>query len=542
MINFLRRLFYGKDRVDHPAVPSMPWDARPSILDFIRSNIVTGRPGLCDEGYELPDEERSSHGKKIRWAPGALDGVATHHMASSEKEAEICQMVRLVLAYSQQPTALAKAAIYQYVISEQIVAIIDPVIEALIEEKNINHERLYELAHSFATESPDREPVKFGIAILGLFRRQSNEDLFQTLARHDEFTLFCAVAAENLPERREEALWQMARNVEGWGRIHVVEHLASFVTNPEIKRWLLREGYRNSVMNEYLAATCARAGNLLAALSEDQVDRDLLTGAGEIITALIAGGPAESLDEYEEGRPVLVAYLSHMDSAAETLNDFLCINAIKGYLDEDALRWQKRFDAGWDAKIREHIRSQCDDILTRPGWQRLVRSSLNSEDDTEFYSANAAASALGIDTWDIHWQRLQEKPLESGRWYEVASRCNEDRINMIIELAENRIDFARISTGAADELGLGSEFEPHRCLDYLLQELRRFPGRGEVIIRSALKSPVTRNRNLAIAAFESWSVTQRGNELRNALANAFACEPNESVRERLRKVLEDQPC
>ncbi len=61
--------------------------------------------------------------------------------------------------------------------------------------------------------------------------------------------------------------------------------------NPVIKRWLLREGFRNSVMYEYLAATCARAGGLLAALGDDDVDRELLTGAGEILQALIAGRP-----------------------------------------------------------------------------------------------------------------------------------------------------------------------------------------------------------------------------------------------------------
>ena len=125
-------------------------------------------------------------------------------------------------------------------------------------EKGINHERLYELSHSFVTESPDREPVKFGIAILGLFRQPADQELFQTLGRHDEFTLFCAVAIANSSEDHDESLWTLARNVNGWGRIHVVERLAR-TENPAIKNWLLREGFRNSVMYEYLAATCQAA-------------------------------------------------------------------------------------------------------------------------------------------------------------------------------------------------------------------------------------------------------------------------------------------
>ena len=106
-------------------------------------------------------------------------------------------------------------------------------------------------------------------------------------------------------------------------------------------------------MYEYLAATCARAGGLLAALSEDRVDRELLTAAGEIIQALIVGGPAEGIDDYEDARPVIESYLGHMASSAETIEDFLHVNSIKGYLDEDDSRWAGRYDAGWTSRMPE---------------------------------------------------------------------------------------------------------------------------------------------------------------------------------------------
>ncbi len=262
----------------------------------------------------------------------------THHMGTGENEATVRKSVELVLAYSRQPTANNKAAVYQHVITAHVVAIIDPVIEGLLNENSIGHDRLYELARSFVTEAPDREPVKFGVALLGLFRQPADMDLFQTLGRHDEFTLFCAVAITNSSEDHDEALWTSARNVTGWGRIHVVERLARTM-NPAIKRWLLREGFRNSIMCEYRATTCARAGGLLAALSEDRVDRELLTAAGEIIQALIVGGPAEGIDDYEDACPVIESYLGHMASSTETIQDFLHVNSIKGYLDEDDSRW-----------------------------------------------------------------------------------------------------------------------------------------------------------------------------------------------------------
>ena len=539
-MGWLSRLFGGKSDEDAHEPPSMPWDRRPSILEHVRSHVATDGPGLAEGGDTLPDEERIAQGSKIRWAAGAMDGVATHHMGTGENDETVRRTVGLVLAYSRQPTAANKAAVYRHVLAEQVISIIDSVIEALVSEPDIGHDRLYELARSFVTEAPDREPVKFGIAILGLFRQPEDLELFQPLGRHDEFTLFCAVALANASEDPDVALWTLARNVSGWGRIHVVERLAQ-TTDPEIKRWLLREGFRNSVMDEYLAGTCARAGGLLAALSEDRADRELLTAAGEIIQALIAGGPAEGIDDYEDARPVIESYLGHMASSAEMVEDFLHVHAIKRYLDEDNSRWMSRYDAGWSAEVRDRLRSACEAILGRPEWADRVQTKLDSEDELEFAHADQAARALGIDTWDLHWGRLQQKPADPARWYHVMALCGEARIGEVVGFAEANLDLAGIATGAADVLGLGRGFEQPSCLDYVLQELRRFPGEGVALIEAGLKSPVVRNRNMAVAALAAWSRGGWPGGLASLLAQAAGCEPDEGVRERMRKALRGEP-
>ena len=536
-MSLFSRLFGGKEDDGGHEPPSMPWDRGPSILEFVRSHLVAGKPGVSESGYTLPDEESISQGSKFRWAAGAMDGVMTHHMGTDKSDETVRKTVELVLAYSRQPTAKNKAAVYQHVIAEHVVSIIDPVIEALVNENGIGHDRLYELARSFVMESPDREPIKMGIAILGLFRQPADQELFQMLGRHDEFTLFCAVAIANASEDHDEALWTLARNVTGWGRIHVVERLAQ-TTNPAIKNWLLREGFRNSVMYEYLAATCARAGGLLAALCEDRVDRELLTAAGEIIQALIAGGPAEGIDGYEDARPVIESYLGHMASSAEIVEDFLHLNSIKGYLDEDDSRSAGRFDAGWSTECRDTLRLLCVSILGRPEWADRIQAKLSSEDESEFAHGDQAAKAIGIDTWDIHWRRLQHKPADPGRWYHVMALCDEDRIGKVIESADTNLDLAGIATGAADELGLGPGFEQHSCLDYVLQELRRFPGRGATLIEAGLRSPVVRNRNMAVAALAGWSRGIWGSDLEKSLERAARCEPNEGVRERMQQALQ----
>jgi len=74
---------------------------------------------------------------------------------------------------------------------------------------------------------------------------------------------------------------------------------------------MLREGYSNSVMVEYTAYSCATAGRLRAALEQPSVDVALLAGAGDIIVALIAGGPAENIDDYADAAVVVERYLHH---------------------------------------------------------------------------------------------------------------------------------------------------------------------------------------------------------------------------------------
>src|SRR5712691_327579 len=113
--------------------------------------------------------------------------------------------------------------------------------------------------------------------------------LLETLALNDEFTLFAALALARVVDDPGQALWDIAKRVHGWGRIQVVERLSG-THNPEIQAWMLREGFRNQVMDGYLAGICARTGNLHRALGSSRIDRQLLDGAAGIIRALIEGG------------------------------------------------------------------------------------------------------------------------------------------------------------------------------------------------------------------------------------------------------------
>ncbi|QDV19677.1 hypothetical protein Pan153_43430 [Gimesia panareensis] len=515
---------------------TMPWDIRPSIYDHLCLHIVSEQPGLVEAGYELPDEERVNEDLELRWAAGALDGVMTHHSGGSNEEERVEKTVSLLLTCCDEPTAFNKYRLYQHIVEEHIVALIDAVIARLLNEPQLKHERLYELAYSFATESPDRETVKFGIAILGLYQVEENTELFLILGRHDEFTLFCAVALSNVADDGEQALWELAQHVFGWGRIHTVERLAN-TENGEIKDWLLREGFRNAVLDEYLAYVCATTGGLLEALRDPLVDRDLLTAAGELIEALINGGPAEDMDDYEEGATVVELYLQQLAESAESLADFLHTRAIQLYLSNQDVDWDSRVERGWTSECRQELQAVCHRILEQPEWPERVRQGLESADESLFFQANQAARVLKIPTWDHHWKRLQQSPHDASRWFHLLLVCEEPQLPQVLEFAEQQLDLAQIASGPGDALGVGKEYQQHGCLDYILQELRRFPGQGAALIEAGLRSPVVRNRNMAVAALATWGEAARHFE---PLKQAVGLEPNESLQQNMEKLLDGQ--
>ena len=74
-------------------------------------------------------------------------------------------------------------------------------------------------------------------------------------------------------------------------------------------------------------------------------------------------------------------------------------------------------------------------------------------------------------------------------------------------------------------------------MDCILQELRRFPGQGEDLVKAGLQSSVVRNRNMAVAALAAWGQKNWSQSVKEVLANASKIETEEGVRERMSKVL-----
>lgn len=200
--------------------PETVWGERPSLYEHIRRHLQPDGVGLAPEGETLPDEEEKDD-SELQWSAGALDGTMGHHFGAGEDPENIEQTLSALRAVLNRAETARFRDLYEWLRQGRAVGLADPLLEALRESHASQPlDRLRDLARWLATQAPDREPVKIGMAILGLFGEEDEDrDLFLTLGRHEELTLFAAVALANRRQAPDEALWDLARGVTGWGRI-----------------------------------------------------------------------------------------------------------------------------------------------------------------------------------------------------------------------------------------------------------------------------------------------------------------------------------
>jgi hypothetical protein len=507
-----------------------PWDGDP-LYEILQVNGPSAT---------LPERPKRNE-NELGWVAGALDGVTGHHFnraddnhIQNQTKPILGALTRLLKVSSQENVF----ALYQKLQTDVLLSIADALqeqIKASVLTSETRSSRVAEVGRYFATRAVDRESTKFGILLLELSGEDRDHPVLETLALHDEFTLYAALALRNLSSHPEDVLWHLAQRVHGWGRVQVVERLDG-TENRAIRTWMLREGFRNDIMDEYLAGICARTGKLHEALSANDIDRALLDGTAGIIKALLCGGPADSIDDYPEGPIAIQEYLRHVIQTSDlSLEHLLCTGRLRYFLSE-AAGWEDRYSKGWTSAMRDEMLSTCTRLMGRPDWKMKIDSALHSPDNRVFYQADAAAQTLGIDTREIHFERVRSEPLKSSSWYRLLQQTSENQIEEILGFAASALPLDEIATGPADSLGLGEKYAAHSALDSILQDLKRFPGRGWRFIETGLQSPVTRNRNLALNALLEWPRASWPEQATPLLARLRAIEPNQKLRERLRSI------
>lgn len=512
-----------------------PWGERRSIYWHIANHILEDSPGLSEGGETLPDEDLIHGGREWRWAAGAMDSLLGGPAEGEGVDKLVDELYSAVLSLTKESSNENLKRLYTILRSGNTIGLIDPFLERLVKSPPRDYDRLHTIARWLAMESADREVVKFAISLIGLFRDESDLDILMTLGRHEEFTLYVSVAILNFGTEVEDRLWKLVQHVRGWGRIQIIEHLAG-TTDPYIKDWLLREGYRNAIMIEYTALICARAGDLTVKLKEADVDDELIYAAGEILTALLAGGgPAQGHESWPEAAETCEAYVNHLKRRENGLEALVFVGELERFLrtGENFQELSEDLKASWETR-RPILLDSIEEVRQQAGWIEKVREQLEAEDRSSFWVATEAARMVGIDPWPYYFERIKRG---EDYWWDALQTNDPGRIDLLIEHAENTVPLEAIATGPADALGLGPEYAEHRKLDWLLQELRRFPGKGLRLIEAGLRSPAVRNRNMAVHALAAIPPAERGPEVTRWLADAYAIEPLDDTKEFMRGVI-----
>lgn len=443
----------------------------------------------------MPDEQAGG----VRWASGAQDGVMSHH-AEAMGEAREAQLVYtavdLVKGAAQDDER--RAELYRFAMSEPVLALVDPLLDELRRRGLQNEVR--PVATFLIQKSVHRGPLKLGISLLSLAGRLEDIGLLKKLARHDEFTLYAAVTGAALAGPDPTNLWwDMARQVRGWGKIHLVERLVDLAPGkPDLRRWLLEEGCDNSVMPEYLAYACATGGQLHRALEGRDPGPAILDGACMILGALLEGGPAMDIDDYEHGERAVSLLLGHLEERG-TFNHLTFVYELESWLKNPDTDWSEREQRGWTADRRRVLLALARDLLERPHWPAEVRRAFASDDYALRHRAWTMAPRLGVDLWEDAYERLDrdEKPDPFVLWG-LLERGDPERQQKVYDHAERVLPLDTMATGPEEKLGAGLY---HTCLEFLLQNMRPETYRDR-LVATGLRSPSVRCRNLAVNVLE----------------------------------------
>ena len=280
----------------------------------IYENIFRARNELevLPPEYSLPQEDKPQQ-DKVRFADGALDGIALYHMGVPNQDTALLEQALNTAATNLEQ---AHELVRQWVTDGHMISAREKILNYLLEhQQQLPAPEIYRLAVECALKGTHREEVKFGLVLLVLFDMSQNEPLknaMRILALSDEFTLYVLQAAVGWDNSAQEIL-RIAKGVRGWGRIHAVTALEP--ETQEIADWLFAEGWNNTVLPAYSALECCQKANLQKRLESDMSEKDF-SCACELLAALLDEGPVPGISEIENRAGLLNAFIDCAASKA----------------------------------------------------------------------------------------------------------------------------------------------------------------------------------------------------------------------------------
>lgn len=503
-----------------------------TLLGHVERALAASGPGpLPASAQELPGEPPRDP-KELSWVAGALDSLGLGGSDPSE-EAPAAAAAAVAAITRERPDTTVILALAELIGELDGPRPIDRFLDAIRHDRGLDRVRVAELARWLCCNGTRKGTVKAGLALLGITGEESDSFLIARLGLLEELTLYAVVALRNLLADPDPAVFGVAQNVSGWGRINAVRRLQG-TSNPEIKSWLLRGGAENRVMTEEIAYIAASTGDLRSAL-EGESDEDLLEHGAELLRALAAGGPAKDMSDYADGAGAMAAFFGHMESAELTPRRVESLVRLERYLAKSA-----RDNPLIPEEERRSLLASATNVLTRPEGAQVIEGILASEQILDVTLGLSLADRFEIDGRPVARSWLDRVPFNGYLWEWLLSHLAEGELASVLQDADRLLPLAELAAGAEESLGLGPDYAADRALQIIVQALRRSPGVGWPLVATALKNRVTGNRNGALRVLDAWPIEDWPQAARAALLAAYEAEPKDDVRARIGKLIERQ--
>lgn len=267
-----------------------------SIYEFLKEKSAED---LQAEAYRLPDSGDLRLRTDEVWVPGAYEGTVLRTDARIKQH--LVTDYHIALAVKKQmlhPSDAHFDNMFRLLAKNAAISIVDPLCSICTALKLVNTAEkkaaLRQLSVELISRSTKREPLKAGIALLGICGIPEDLVFLRPLGIHDEFTLYVAGTAARLLKGKalNAYLRDMAENVHGWGKIAILYELE--YSAPEIRSWVVKYGCDNTVGLSYAANVCATKGkmnDILQAMLEGTCDPEeskrYFKGICDIFTGLL---------------------------------------------------------------------------------------------------------------------------------------------------------------------------------------------------------------------------------------------------------------
>lgn len=279
--------------------------------------------GSLPDGFGIECERLEE--PKIKFAPGATDGIRIYHTAPSDMTEKLEKIYPILDKMLSQRDFDCFIELLNILEEHSAYALLDGIINYIGE-----HPKYHQTAVMFAMYSlpvsTAVEILKWDIAIVGMFKWGEEQfaqplEYVTVLGQFPEFTFY---ALRTLHAWSEDLgnKWALhyAKTTKDWGKIHAVEHLSP--NTPEIKDWIIRYGCFDCITPAYLAIICAENGELIEVLRQEELDDELFAGVSEIMRGLIEEGPRPGMSAYEFAEEAENLYKKHAQSHDPALNPY----------------------------------------------------------------------------------------------------------------------------------------------------------------------------------------------------------------------------